>query len=45
MGGEAQAEREWVARTIEYPGHLIEAQRALAAVQAERRTYLATLPA
>ncbi|MER8103924.1 hypothetical protein [Kitasatospora sp. NPDC094016] len=30
-------------KTFEYPGHLIEAQRALASVQAERHTYLAAL--
>lgn len=43
---------DWVTRTIpvvgkqktyEYPGHLVEAQQALVAVQAERRAFLATL--
>ncbi|MER5354623.1 hypothetical protein ABT093_30365 [Kitasatospora sp. NPDC002551] len=32
-------------KTFEYPDRLIEAQRALAAVQAERRAHLADLPA
>ncbi|MFE5586949.1 hypothetical protein [Kitasatospora sp. NPDC056531] len=31
-------------KTCTYPDRLIKAQRSLAAVQAERRTYLATLP-
>ncbi|MFF2148936.1 hypothetical protein [Kitasatospora sp. NPDC058190] len=31
-------------KTYEYPDRLIEAQRALTAVQAERRTFLASLP-
>ncbi|MGK4586133.1 hypothetical protein [Kitasatospora sp. HPMI-4] len=32
-------------KAFEFPGHLIEVQRALAAVQAERRDHLASLPA
>ncbi|MFJ6385915.1 hypothetical protein ACIQI7_38665 [Kitasatospora sp. NPDC092039] len=32
-------------KTFEYPDRLIEAQRALEAVQAERRAHLAALPA
>ncbi|MFF2147504.1 hypothetical protein [Kitasatospora sp. NPDC058190] len=31
-------------KTFEYPDDLIEAQRALMAVQAERHAYLASLP-
>ncbi|MFE7193953.1 hypothetical protein [Kitasatospora sp. NPDC057541] len=31
-------------KTFEYPDRLIEAQRALVAVQAERRAHLAALP-
>ncbi|MFJ9461338.1 hypothetical protein ACIRST_40495 [Kitasatospora sp. NPDC101447] len=30
-------------KTYEYPDHLVEAQRALVAVQAERRAFLAAL--
>ncbi|MGW4893182.1 hypothetical protein ACWEQL_13085 [Kitasatospora sp. NPDC004240] len=31
-------------KTFEYPGRLIEAQRALMTLQAERRAFLAALP-